>query len=275
MRNLLALAPLGALALAVTVAHANTSAILPPAAPGGGGEVAAPPATPTSTQLSIGRARGGRVDRSRVELVESETGPRLRWTIAVSTRSTDRTEVLVPLEVSRDVSVQGFVLRIKGMRELQAVAATRSLARHAFDDVTKRPEEPEDPGLLSIVASDRRHDVLQLRVFPITRATPATIEIDLAIPGGNELVVTSEDRNLPIAIVDASAPTMSTHGASPRRWLVPAGDPDAPRPAPALTRARSLVALPWWIPERELEPPVIYSRHTQYIPDGNGNIMED
>jgi hypothetical protein len=235
------------LMLIAGVAHADTpiSTIIATDSSGGGALENAPS---PSTRLALGQARGGSVDRMHVAIVKGDDGPHLRWTLDVSTRSREPIEVLVPLEVSRDVAIMGFDLAITGQPEFQAVTMSRGAARLLYKTLTTKQElleDPTDPALLEIVSTDGKTDQLQLRMFPIARDAPGSIVIDMAIPGGNELNLVPGSSAVALEIEDGSNTESWKRSKTPRSWPVRAVRLELETTAPTLTRAVSLVAGPW------------------------------
>jgi hypothetical protein len=245
-------------------AHANTSSIMATEAVGGGGGDTA--ALPPPTRLALGHVRGGAVDRMHVAVVNTQDGPHVRWTLQVSTRSQTPREIIVALGVSRDVAIQGFHLSITGQPSFAAVAVSRSHARVSYEAMTRHIDDaglPEDPGLLEIVATDGATDTLQLRVSPVSRDAPGTVVIDLAIPGGNQLIVDPGPRAITVELEDSTDRATWNRAAKPRAWPVRTTRMDGPGPAAILTRATSLVAGPWIAPDPS--EPRFYGRY-QVVP---------
>lgn len=250
MRNLVAVV----VALVTGVAHADVSTVIATESFGGGESVAASP-----TRLAIGHVRRGDIDRTHVRVVDTEDGPHLRWTLQVSSPARSSTEVIVPLVVPRHVAIVGFELAITGQPAFEAIAVTRSHARAHYETLTR---QVDDPALLEIVASGDTSDTLQLRVFPIARGAPGTVVIDMAIPGGNQLIVDPGPRAIAVGIEDSSRSATWNASVRLRTWPVHSSRGDKPVTA-VLTRATSLVAGPWI----QVEAPVrgLYARE-QFVP---------
>lgn len=121
---------------------------------------------------------GGAAKLDRVKLAIHERDATL--TLSLSTKALSRRELVTTLDVPTGARVTGLAVTIGGQR-FDGAALASSTASARYHDIVDRKS---DPALLEHTESTRRHDRLTLRVFPVMKTTPATVEVRFSLPDG-------------------------------------------------------------------------------------------
>jgi hypothetical protein len=129
------------------------------------------------TRVSIGRPKGGAIDRVAVTARSHRGHLHVTLALDLSSRAKDLTEVALPLSLSSGTSVIGLTL---GADEGKTLDAT--VARQRYDETVRLIR---DPALLELTAPGR----YALAVFPVSRVAGQTVKIELALPHGAPLLL--------------------------------------------------------------------------------------
>lgn len=121
---------------------------------------------------------GGAAKLDRAKLAVRDRDVTL--TLALSTKALDARELVTTLDVPTGAHVTGLAVTIGGQR-FDGAAFASSTASARYRAIVSRKG---DPALLEHTESTRRHDRLTLRVFPVTKTTPATVEVRFALADG-------------------------------------------------------------------------------------------
>ncbi|MDQ3339795.1 MAG: hypothetical protein M4D80_31940 [Myxococcota bacterium] len=103
---------------------------------------------------------------------------RVAMTFTLSTESNVSRDLALTLDVPRDTAVVGMRLQL-GENDARAALVWSEPARKVYNAIVERDR---DPALLEWVATNDTHHQLQLRVFPVTTKTPATVTIMFVAP---------------------------------------------------------------------------------------------
>ena len=125
---------------------------------------------------SAGRFKAGKVENSSVAFDDRAEGKKIFWTFDVRTSSAMGIELTVPLTIPTTASVTSMRVKLGDQEELFAESVAAADARTRYEIIVSRAT---DPALLEHVADDQ----LRLRVFPVSQSSPATITIELFVPG--------------------------------------------------------------------------------------------
>jgi hypothetical protein len=131
--------------------------------------------------LKLGRVQGGTIRVVADEPVENLVG----WTLHVATKAREMREVVIPIEVPRDISISHLEMRLSTdddplVGELLAATEARETYRMIVENYS-------DPALLEWVASTETSHQLLLHVYPVTREVPAQVTL-LGVRGEPQVV---------------------------------------------------------------------------------------
>jgi hypothetical protein len=181
---------------------------------------------------------GGAAKLDRVKLAVRDRDATL--TLSLSTKALNRRELVTMLDVPTGAHVTGLAVTIGGQR-FDGAALASSTASARYHDIVDRKS---DPALLEHTESTRRHDRLTLRVFPVAKTTPATVEVRFSLPDGTTTLELDPGAQT-IAKVDLDiggrAQTIANLSA-PRSLELPAFAPRDDEQAPYVTTFVSLFA---------------------------------
>jgi hypothetical protein len=100
----------------------------------------------------------------------------LTFTLSVDRRAPS--DVVLALDVPRDTAVVGMRLLL-GENDARAALVWSEPARKVYNAIVERDR---DPALLEWAETNDTHHRLQLRVYPVTNTTPATVTIMFVAP---------------------------------------------------------------------------------------------
>jgi len=139
-----------------------------------------PPPAPT---LSIGEADGVTVARAALAI----RGRHATLTLVLTSATRTRHEIALPLAIPHAAAVTGMTVVEEDHRTV-AIAQTPMRASDRYDATVR---QVVDPVLLEHApdGDTRQQDQLRLRVFPLAKAQPVTVEIALELPDGPALIL--------------------------------------------------------------------------------------
>lgn len=175
-----------------------------------------PPPPPT---LSIGEAGGVTVARAALTI----RGRHATLTLVLTTTTRTRHEIALPLAIPHAAAVTGMTV-VEGDHRTVAIAQTPMRASDRYEETV---QQVVDPVLLehAPAGDTREQDQLRLRVFPLAKAEPVTVEIALELPDGPELVLEPGAHGLARVEIDTGgAPIVLRRLRDPHAIELPDGE---------------------------------------------------
>ena len=131
-----------------------------------------------SPGVTLGDPEGATVEH--VTAVQHVAPDHVRITLSFTLATPDSMgrNIVLPIEVPRDVAVTGLKLQL-GAGTSIASFVWNEPARDGYDKIVDRER---DPALLELQTSNATHHQMWLRVFPVTADTPARVTIELVAP---------------------------------------------------------------------------------------------
>lgn len=142
-------------------------------------------------------------------------------TLTLTTRVRAAHELTVGLDIPHGGAVIGMAMIQAGVRT-DASWKAPGMARDEYDDVVR---QVVDPALLESVGGTRQHDQLRLRVFPVAKVAPVTIELVLELPEGEALELEPVGGELPrVEVTAGGTHAIWRHVRAARSIELPAGE---------------------------------------------------
>jgi hypothetical protein len=147
---------------------------------------------PPASSIRIGTPTRDVVIASVRLVIEPFTNAsRARMTLVLETPTFATLHSETSLAIPHGARVTGLALTLgNGPRTISAAVPADS----AVGTYERLVRGNRDPALLTLEGGSERHDRLALRVFPLTKAAPATVELDLELPPAPSLTVESTQR---------------------------------------------------------------------------------
>jgi hypothetical protein len=177
-----------------------------------------------------GTARGDDDVRSlRIGDVEDATiadarlaidGRHATLTLVLKTRAREGHEIGLGIDVPHGGAVTGMAM-VQGRERTDATWLSPS---RAHDEYTQIVEKVVDPALLEYVGGSPSHDHLSLRVYPISKVAPMTVELALELPQSDALEIEPVDGELPrLEVTVGTTHSVWRHVRAARRIALPEG----------------------------------------------------
>ena len=115
-----------------------------------------------------------------------------RLTIDLSTSVQNWRDVATSLTLPRGTRVHGMALTLGGERSVAEALGTGD----ALVNYEGRIRYKNDPALLEHVDTTSDVEKLSLRVYPLSKATPATVEIEMVLPAITSLALDTKQRSI-------------------------------------------------------------------------------
>jgi len=149
----------------------------------------------TGQGLALGAlTTGTRLDRVALDLRSGPADTRVAATLVLSTSLAEQ-DAGLELAVPAGAQVTFLATTMGGERRIAHTADVEQ-ARETYQDIVDGIE-PEDPALLELTESSETIDRLRLRVFPLQRGKPVTIELIMTVPQTPRFVVDPGKRAIP------------------------------------------------------------------------------
>jgi len=170
--------------------------------------------------ITIVEPLGATLERTHLAIASAGTAT---LSLALSSRETSPRVAITIIDVPHGAQVTAMRVAMFGVRT-EAVALNADTAKDRFHEIVTRKD---DPALLELVTSTDAHDRMTLKVFPVAKTSRVRIEIAIALPVIDALVV-----NAPgiVSLALDDKPVRGRRAVLPtqRDWM--SVDP-APRPA--------------------------------------------
>jgi hypothetical protein len=141
-------------------------------------------------------------------------------TLTLTSRAREGHEIGLAIDVPHGGAVTAMAM-VQGSERTDAVWKAPGIASDAYANIV---HHVEDPALLESAGGDRTHDHLRLRVFPVAKVAPVTIELVLELPQSDALEIEPIDTDLPrVEITAGDTHTVWRHVRSARRIALPEG----------------------------------------------------
>lgn len=184
----------------------------------------------TGQGLALGAlTKGTRLDSVALSLRSGPADTRVAATLRIST-SLAQQDAGLELAVPAGAQVTFLAITMDGERRI-AHTEEADEARQSYQNIVDGI--PEDPALLELTASSDVTDQLRLRVFPLRRGKPATIEVIMTVPQATRFVVDPGKRAIPRVDIDVDGKRSSLGTVASRRALA------LPEPVPGALPAEA------------------------------------
>lgn len=127
----------------------------------------------------------GMVEHATLTVTDRPTGVQATLRFELSTKLRDAQTLRLPIALTKGTRVTGMTYSIGGERPIEAFTHDAEEARTYFEAIVDRRR---DPALLRMVENTDKHDLLQLAVFPVTRGMPASVTVEMLLPGAEQIV---------------------------------------------------------------------------------------
>lgn len=174
---------------------------------------------PPSLAVDAGIDGETTIDRAKLAIRTSGSHATATLTLALSTDLWWPRDVAIAVDVPSGARATGLAVTIGGHRTVGSALAT-SEAEQSYRQVVGGHK---DPALLEYTESTSRHDRLTLHVFPLAKASPATVEVTIELPAMTTLDFVSPVQTIRRADVEIDGKRISSGPLSqPRTLEVPA-----------------------------------------------------
>jgi hypothetical protein len=147
---------------------------------------------PTASSIRIGTPTR-EVSIASVKLVVDPftNASRVRMTLVLATSTAARLDTETSIAIPHGARVTDLALTLGNGPRVSAAALPADTAVGTYE---RTVHGNRDPALLTLDGGSPEHDRLALRVFPVSSAAPATVELELELPPAPSLTVESSQR---------------------------------------------------------------------------------